>query len=746
MATPLEKKYGKGFPEAEHWKDGKAWLKWIEGQRKKQEPVLKDKRLHYSRHRHFRVGNQWISTRDGRLFREPAADENDIRIVDNMIGPALDFRLSIVAEQRPGFRHEPFAYNVTSRESAEAQQAVVEYYFHSLNSWSSWLDAAYNAQTDGAAFLHIYIDKTSGPVLEDVEYIPPTDERYANLVAQGYEVNEEMVVLPKDQGGRPLDPGEQPRRLPLGDIAHRVVLAHEVFFNAEAKSINGPSDRAKWACIRRLRNIEEARLETGDAELEGEQLLMSEADPMDKPMDRVGDFQRGLPPFPVKRSGLRDGVIENLIFISPDPEIPELEKGYWVRLIGEKLIEAGEELPGGLIPLARFADGSPDPQICPRPVISDWIGDQVAINALKSLLMKHTRFFAGGRLLAQRNTMLSESYSAVVGSVVEYAGLKPEAFNPVNAGADSWRLLAEFKKSLEDKTGYNDMARGRVSESGSLQDVSGRALLGARELFERTFGPFVRAVASGGTEYARLIVAYTKYLFDEPRLIPLVSGRGDLAKQIDSEMLGERPLVYVDPETMMPMPRAWRQQVLFESYQNGLISQEEYKNRAPYAEIRNMHMGQLDQWDRAQWVNTVLQERWEELAAMQPDELYSGQNTPVLWQDDPIVHMAALNELILDERKPWGLRRLAAARHNIYEQLNLAKMDPFALAPMEVLGVPPNKMPPQMGGSMQMPAEAMAPGTPPVGTQLATPEISGAVPAEAAQLGEFGNVERGGGE
>lgn len=742
MATSLEKKYGKAFPPPGNWADGKAWLKWIEGQRKKQEPILKDKRLHYSRHRHFRVGNQWISTRDGRLFREPAADENEIRIVDNMIGPALDFRLSIVAEQRPGFRHEPFAYNVTARESAEAQQAVVEYYFHMLNSWNAWLDAAYNAQTDGAAFLHVYIDKSAGPVLEDAEYIPQTDERFENLKAQGYEVGEDgLLVLPKDQGGKPLEPGVKPRPLPLGDISHRVVLAHEVFFNVEAKSINGPSDKARWACIRRLRSIEDARLETGDSELEGEQLLMSEADPMDKPMDRVGDFQRGLPPFPVKRSGLKEGIIEHLIFISPDPETPELEKGLWIRLIGEKLVESGEELPGGLIPLARFGDGSPDPQILPRPVMSDWIGDQVSINALKSLLMKHTRFFSGGRILAQRNTTLSETYSAVVGSVVEYQGLKPEVFNPTSAGTDSWRLLSEFKKSLEDKTGYNDMARGRVSESGSLQDVSGRALLGARELFERTFGPFVRAVAAGGTEYARLIVEYTKYLFDTPRLIPLVSGRGDLAKEIDSEMLGERPLVYVDPETMMPMPRAWRQQVLFESYESGLISQQEYKSRAPYAEIRNMHMGQLDQWDRAQWINTVLQERWEEFSAMLPEELYSGQNTPVMWQDDPVVHMAALNEIVLDERKPWALRRLAAARHNIYEQLNMAKMDPMAMAPPEVLGAPPNKiMMPQMNG--MMPAGMNAPGTPPVGTQLATPEMSGAVPAEAAQLGEFGDVER----
>jgi hypothetical protein len=374
--------------------------------------------------------------------------------------------------------------------------------------------------------------------------------------------------------------------------------------------------------------------------------------------------------------------------------------------------------------------------------MSDWIGDQISINALKSLLVKHTRYFSGGRLLAQKNTLLEETYSAIVGSVVEYSGMKPDALAAIPAGADAWRLLAEFKKSLEDKTGYNDIARGRVSESGSLQDVSGRALLGARELFERTFGPTVRAVANGGTEWARLIVAYAKFLFDTPRLIPKLDGRGDLAKQLKSEDLGEEPLVYVDPETMMPMPRAWRQQVLFESYKEGLVSLEEYKKRAPYAEIRNVHMGQLDQWDRAQWVNTILQERWEELSQLPPMELYNGANTPVLWQDDPIVHMSALAEIILNERKPWGLRELAQARHNIYEGLNLAKMNPMFPVPLEITGTPIERQqltPPQ---TPVPPAGSPAPGTPPVGTGLPAPDMSGAMPAESQELGEFGDVER----
>lgn len=739
----LQRRYGSSFPEPGDWKNGEKWLKWIDGQRKEQETTLRDKRLHWSRHRHFRIGHQWISTRDGRLWREPSADINDVRIVQNHIGPALDFRLGILAEQRPGFRHEPIGSGVEQREIAEAQQSVAEYYFYVLRAWNVFLDAAYHAQTDGVAFVHVFVDMSQGPIKQNVELVPQADERFNNLLAQGYEPNEDgNIELPKNEEDEELEPGEEPSVIYLGDIGNRIVLAHEVVFDPEARSVNGPVDRAKWAAIRRVRSIESARLETGDDSIEGETMLQSETDVLDMPMDRTAEYTRGLPPFPTGRNRRKDGVFEYLIFISPDPLIKELEKGLWVRVIGNKFIDSGT-LPGGLIPLARFTDGSSDTDIFPRPVMSDWIGDQVAINAFLSLLVKHARWFSGGRILAQKNSMLEESYSSIVGSVVEYQGIKPDVFNPVAAGADAWRLLDLMIQKLEDKTGYNDLARGKVSGTGSFQDVSGRALLGARELFERIFGPMVRASAEGATEWARLVVEYAKYLFDEPRMIPVVGGRGDLAKRLNSDSLGDKPMVYADPETMMPLPRAMRQQMLFEMLQSGMISLQTYQKRAPYAEIRNVHMGETDQWDRAQWINTVIEERWQELVGLEPIVLYNGDNIPVLWQDDPAIHKAALQEIVLDERKPWQLRKLTMDRWGIYDQLERAKMNPMIPVPFEVIGVPMDRpiLPPQ---PVAVPGQ-LPPGTAPEGMGLAAPEMSGSPlpPQETAiPLGEFGAVEQ----
>lgn len=780
----LKRKFGSDFPDLATG-TGPDWRRWVEGQRKKQEPIMRDKRLHWSRHRHFRNGHQWISTRDGRLWREPQSDVNDLRPVQNIIGPALDFRLGILSEQRPGFRHEPIGGGVSGRESAEAQQAVAEYYFYVLRAWNTFLDSWFHAQTDGAAFVHVFIDKTKGPSRQDIDLIPPDDERYAGLVAQGYEVGPDgLVILPYQDEGIPAPLDAQARMLYEGDISHRVLLGHEVIFSPEARSINGPMEpRARWACVRRMRDVEEARLETGDPKIESETTVTGQSDTLDMPIDRSMGWQRGLPPFPSRRQRVTDGVPEYLLWIAPDQFEPGLEQGKWLRLVGNTIVEQGDELPGGIIPLARFTDGSPDTDIFPRPQMSDWIGDQTAINALLGALLKTARYFSGGRILATKNTILEETYSNVVGSVVEYQGMKPDVFPASASNNDAWKLLDWMIKKLEDKTGWSDIARGQLSQSGSAQDVSGRAVLASQQLFERTFGPAVRAAAEGATEWAHIVVRYAQWLFDEPRLIPAVGGRGDLAKKISKENLGDRPVVYVDPETLMPLPRALRQQMLEDQLDKGRISQYTYQQRSTYADIRDINMGDTDQWARAQWINTLIEENWEELSPMEPVERYSHPGFAVLWQDCYLetpqpqqgavgpaagipamfrcVHKNALMDIILDERKAWGMRQVALDRWGVYDQLERSVNDPTGATPWPpyVLGVPQDKlammqsaMPPgsvppgqASGGSIPSgpPSSPLTPGP----ATSPSPEMSGAgVPRASAQgpnkLGTFGEVER----
>src|SRR3954465_10299218 len=114
----LQNKYGQKFPDPKT-KDAGPWQEFFKQQKEQQEPQARDRRLHWSRHRNFRVGNQWIASRDGKTWKEPGADKNTLRPVDNHIGPALDFRHGVIAEQKPGFRHDLLSATIKAREEAE---------------------------------------------------------------------------------------------------------------------------------------------------------------------------------------------------------------------------------------------------------------------------------------------------------------------------------------------------------------------------------------------------------------------------------------------------------------------------------------------------------------------------------------------------------------------------------------------------------------------------------------------------
>jgi hypothetical protein len=268
------------------------------------------------------------------------------------------------------------------------------------------------------------------------------------------------------------------------------------------------------------------------------------------------------------------------------------------------------------------------------------------------------------------------------------------------------------------------------------------------------------------------------WLFDgNPRRIPTMGDRPELSKRIDREKLGERPVVYADAETLIPLPRALRNQMLLDMVQQGMITVNEYRKRAPYADVRDAFSGEQQQAARAQVINEVYFENWEKYNAVveeamnQEDpaaankmmlDLYHdpSNGVMVLWTDDPTVHMETLLQIIADERKAWPLRRLAMDRYSIYEDLQEVKlqlsmppqpdpttgqMPPPPEVPIEVIGAPadlkrkgaaPPPAPAAVGGEGSAPPTTLAD---PFSSPTTPPKTTGDSP-EA--LGGFGDVER----
>jgi hypothetical protein len=96
--------------------------------------------------RNFRDGNQWISSRGYGMWYVPPKPSGMVRVVDNMMAPAMDYRVEIVAEQRPGFKTKPENQDQRTLKRAEAQQAGVEYQFDQQKIPKIQREAEYWAQ------------------------------------------------------------------------------------------------------------------------------------------------------------------------------------------------------------------------------------------------------------------------------------------------------------------------------------------------------------------------------------------------------------------------------------------------------------------------------------------------------------------------------------------------------------------------------------------------------------------------
>ncbi len=64
-------------------------------------------------------------------WREPVRPTESSRVVYNLMDKALDSRLQVITEQRPGFSVNPMTLDPDDQRKAEARQAALEFAYES---------------------------------------------------------------------------------------------------------------------------------------------------------------------------------------------------------------------------------------------------------------------------------------------------------------------------------------------------------------------------------------------------------------------------------------------------------------------------------------------------------------------------------------------------------------------------------------------------------------------------------------
>ena len=598
--------YGADFPLAEDnatsVDEPTAWASWVRGRWSERRQAVETHLHLVERNRLFRAGQQWVSATGLGPWREPVRPSETSRVVANVIRPALDARLQVINEQRPGFSVSPMTLDPDDQRKAEARQAALDYQFESQEMDRVRREAAYWAQTDGVSFLHTFWDDQKGP----------WDERMGEVAGE---------------------------KKPLGDLSTQVLRVEQVRVSANASATQDPY----WVCIREVIPAMEAAQRYGAtgaiASGTGTDIAINDgADALGEGGTLASWTMQQSNPGEADRLKNADVVERFTLYIAKHPDL--LPEGLQVIIVGEAVVVGPMPLLFGVIPVAPVRDGSTDPSYYPRPIMEDWIGNQQRINALRSAWTDSVRLNKGGRLLARPGAITKETYLGGLTNIVEVTGAANlnDAVVPMpsfSVANDLKELLAIEIKEFEDKSGWNDATRGQFS-SGE----SGRAIIAQREQMERVFAPPVQAMAHALTCWGKVQLAGMAWGYDVPRDLGAVGkARPDLARALKSDDFDGSADVKVEPETLMPMPKAMRLFMLDELFAkrdqqgNALLSATDYRRLMPFAMLKAIQSPDADQEARANRIADAI--------------LTRGMVPPMRWQDNEAIHQDILERKIL---------------------------------------------------------------------------------------------------
>lgn len=598
MAALQRALYGPDFPLADETTadDLPSWASWAHS-------LWMDRResvqmhLHLTeRNRLFRAGQQWISSQGLGPWREPARPKDSARVVYNMIDKALDQRLQIVMDQRPGFAVMPTTQDPDDKRKAQAQQLALEYQYEQMQMARIAREAVFWGQTDGVSFWHMFWDPDRGP----------WDERL----------------------------GEKPgQKKPMGDIGCQTLRVEQVRVSPNATSTQAP----QWVIIREIIPRSEAAYRYGITGLDGADSAMATG------MTPAYSGAEGLGTWVLTQTTIGEGqrlrnedVTERLtVYVAPHPDA--LSEGLQMVVVGDTVVFGPSPLLWGVIPVVRVPDGSSDPSYYPRPVMEQWLDHQMRVNALVSKWVENIRVNAGGRFLTRPSAIATETFMGGITSMIEVRGAGPmsDTIQPVqgfSVGTDVKEALALEKTAFEDASGWNSMSRGQTTGD------SGRAIIASREQLERVFSPAITALANAYTDWAKVVMAGMAWGYSMPRSLGAVGkNRPDLARAISSSDFDGQSDVKVEATSMMPMPMAFRMYLLDNWLQTGVIDKKEYRRRQLFAMARDIASPDEDHEARAKRVADAIRMslpipeiRWQDNEAIHQDVL----EREILLQDD----------------------------------------------------------------------------------------------------------------
>jgi hypothetical protein len=693
------------------------WQNWVRSRWSTHRQAVEMHLYLVARNRLFRAGQQWVSSKGREPWREPARPTESARVVHNLIGPALDQRVQVIADQRPGFEILPLTETPDERRKAEGRQVALEYQFDEQHMDRMTREAAYWAGTDGVAFWHVYWDRDAGP----------WDPRMGN---------------------------KEGEKKPLGDLRTQTLRCEQVRASADATATRDPY----YGIIREVLSETEAAYLYGVSGVQDRATYSGDLAGQGDTDTSGANADGAMPSWVLSQTIVGEGhrlnnvrTVERFImYVDRHPDV--LPDGLQIVIVGNAVVWGPDELQFGVIPIVAVRDGSTDPSYYPRPIMEQWVPPQMRVNAALSLWVNAVRVNAGGRFLARPDSISRETYVGAGSSILEVEGAGPLGDNvlPVQGflvGQDVKDLISFDVKAIEDMSGYNDVSRGQVSNETAT------AVASANEHIERVFSPAVEAMGRAFEDWAEINLAGMAWGYDIPRDLGAVGkSRPDLARSLSADQFEGPATVKVDASKLIPMPKVYRMQVLDDWLNRGLITPQQYMRNVKFANFKQLSSPDEDQEARAKRVADAIREgkplppapplpSQMPLPGAPPQIGPDGQPIPppdpatmaaqplaLRWQTNEAIEQDVLERMILlqDDLAP-EIVKAAGERWQQLAAQQAAKMPPPMAPPGGAPGGgAPGGAPPGGGGPPPIPEQA-PPGGAPAAAEL-PPSATAPVP------------------
>lgn len=330
-------------------------------------------------------------------------------------------------------------------------------------------------------------------------------------------------------------------------------------------------------------------------------------------------------------------------------------QGRYVIVAGQKLLKRQNTLPGDFqyvhtnpYPCVEFTDDIAPGQFWPDAFVERLVGLASEYNEYRSKMSENMAMHFFPKLMVSKQLNLDPgAYTSEAGERLDINTIPgvpaPSFLQPANVIGDAWNILNTIRREMDDITLIYPSAVGGTGGANSGFQTN---LL--QEAADQVHGPAIGRNATALEEAYIKIRHLMKTCYNIPRLIT-IAGRNNIPEvyEFSSDQVDEQADVRIEPDTMMPMLRSVRVDMIRGMYGDGLFGDQKDPNTRKRV-MDMIRMGYSDfEVDREQ--RDQEQAQFENIRMVKGEDLLK----PMVWENHQIHWEAHVDLFKSPEASEW---------------------------------------------------------------------------------------------